>query len=171
MEKILCAANNPSLVPGRRSAKTDGSFRCSFCCAQLRFCGTCRHRRLWRSVPPRLAKVGLRNGYIHSLRTKRGSRTVRCSRGSPRKNPSPTGPYERGGSGPGARRTLKKSSWWTTQQLGSAPAILLVRVVLPPLVTLRGETRLAGAEPRAPPAPISRHAARCPPIGCGFRRT
>lgn len=48
---------------------------------------------------------------------------------------------------------MKKSSWWTTQQLGSAPAIRLVRVVLPPLVTLRGE---AGGAVRAEPSPAPR---------------
>lgn len=32
---------------------------------------------------------------------------------------------------------MKKSSWWITQQLGSALRSLLVSVVLPPLVMLR----------------------------------
>lgn len=36
--------------------------------------------------------------------------------------------------------TLKKSSWWTTQQLGRILVSLSVRVVLPPFVTLRKET-------------------------------
>lgn len=42
--------------------------------------------------------------------------------------------------------TLKKSSWWTTQQFGSDLISLLVKVVLPPLVTLDKKmwSRIAG---------------------------
>lgn len=47
-----------------------------------------------------------------------------------------------------AAPTLKKSSWWMTQQLGSALTILLVSVVLPPLVTLKEKRTRCGPADR-----------------------
>lgn len=65
----------------------------------------------------------------------------------------------RGLQGPAGPLTLKKSSWCTTLQLGRARISRRVRVVLPPLVTLRRERgrREAPRGGRVHPPPPLRH--------------
>lgn len=77
--------------------------------------------------------------------TRRAGRPERAeARGG---HPSPSPGLQRAAGPEGARLTLKKSSWCTTLQLGRACRSRRVRVVLPPLVTLRRERAVVGERP------------------------